>query len=209
MRYLILLLLIPRGFLHAQSWAFYGQDPGGKRYSALRQINDQNVRQLIVAWTFRTGELATYAGTEAYGKAAFEATPILIGRTLYFSTPTDRVFAIDGTTGQQRWVYDPHIDLHRDYSEMSSRGVAAWSQGDSLRIFVGTIDGRLIAIDGHTGLPVAGFGAGGTVDLRAGYGDAVQETSPPAIIGDRVVVGSSMGDNQRFDQPPGVVRAYD
>jgi quinoprotein glucose dehydrogenase len=210
MRYLVsIFILLSPVLAWAQTWSYYGQDPGGKRYSALHQINDQNVSKLTLAWTFRTGELATYAGTGAEGKAAFEATPILIGRTLYFSTPSDRVFAIDATTGQQRWVYDPHVDLHADYSEMSSRGVSAWRQGDSLRIFVGTIDGRLIALDGHTGRPVENFGSGGIIDLRAGYGDAVQETSPPAIIGDRVIVGSAMGDNLRFDQPPGVVRAYD
>src|SRR5580698_5050090 len=151
MRYLIPLLLILPGLLRAQTWSAYGQDPGGKRYSALQQINDKNVRELTVAWTFRTGELATYTGTGALDKAAFEATPILIGRTLFFSTPSDRVFAIDAATGQQRWVYDPHVDLDADYSEISSRGVAAWSSGDSLRVFVGTIDGRLIALDGHSG----------------------------------------------------------
>jgi quinoprotein glucose dehydrogenase len=210
MRYLFsLLILLSPVLVLSQTWSFYGQDPGGKRYSALRQISDKNVSQLTVAWTFRTGELATYAGTGASDKAAFEATPILIGRTLYFSTPSDRVFAIDAATGQQRWVYDPHVDLHRDLSEMSSRGVAAWSQGDSLRIFVGTLDGRLIALDGHTGLPADNFADHGIVNLRAGYSNEIQETSPPAIIGDRVIVGSSMGDNQRFNQPPGVVRAYD
>lgn len=209
MRYLIPLLLIVPGLLQAQTWSSYGQDPGGKRYSALRQINDATVSKLALAWTFRTGELATYAGTGALDKAAFEATPILIGRTLYFSTPSDRVFAIDAATGQQRWVYNPRVDLHADYSEISSRGVAAWSGGDSLRIFVGTIDGRLIALDGHTGQPAAGFGDQGIVNLRAGYSDEVQETSPPTVMGDRVIVGSSMGDNQRFNQPPGVVRAYD
>jgi quinoprotein glucose dehydrogenase len=209
MRYLIPLLLILPGLLRAQTWSAYGQDPGGKRYSALQQINDKNVSKLTLAWTFRTGELATYTGTGALDKAAFEATPILIGRTLFFSTPSDRVFAIDAATGQQRWVYDPHVDLDADYSEISSRGVAAWSSGDSLRVFVGTIDGRLIALDGHSGQPAADFGDHGTVNLRAGYSDEVQETSPPAIIGDRVIVGSSMGDNQRFNQPPGVVRAYD
>jgi quinoprotein glucose dehydrogenase len=210
MRYIITLVALLSPFLaRTQTWPSYGQDPGGKRYSALRQINDKNVRKLTLAWTFRSGELATYAGTGALDKAAFEATPILIGRTLYFSTPSDRVFAIDAVTGQQRWVYDPHVDLHADYSEISSRGVAAWSRGDSLRIFVGTIDGRLIALDGHTGQSAPDFGDRGTVNLRVGYGEEVQETSPPAVIGDRVVVGSSMGDNQRFNQPPGVVRAYD
>ena len=210
MRYLIpiLVLLSPVPGM-TQTWSYYGQDAGGKRYSSLTRINDKNVSKLTVAWTFRTGELATYAGTGALNKAAFETTPILIGRTLYFTTPSDRVFAIDAATGQQRWVYDPRVDLHADYSEISSRGVAAWSAGDSLRIFVGTIDGRLIALDGRTGQPAANFGDQGAVNLRAGYSDEVQETSPPAIIGDRVIVGSSMGDNQRFNQPPGVVRAFD
>src|ERR1700722_11829634 len=107
MQYLIFFLVILPGLLRAQTWSYYGQDAGGKRYSALRQINDKNVDRLTVAWTFRTGELATYAGTGPLDKAAFEATPILIGRTLYFSTPSDRVFAIDAATGRQYWIYDP------------------------------------------------------------------------------------------------------
>jgi quinoprotein glucose dehydrogenase len=210
MRYVIsLFTLLSPVLAMTQTWSYYGQDPGGKRYSALRQINDKNVRKLTLAWTFRTGELVTYAGSGALDKAAFEATPVLIGRTLYFSTPSDRVFALDAATGQERWVYDPHVDLRADYSEISSRGVAAWRSGDTLKIFVGTIDGRLIALDGRTGQPAADFGDHGTVNLRAGYSDEVQETSPPAVMEDRVIVGSSMGDNQRFNQPPGVVRAYD
>ena len=103
------------------SWSFYGQDAGGKRYTSVRQINDRNVGRLAVAWTCRTGELDTYAGTNALGKACFETTPILIGRSLYFSTPSDRVIAVDAATGQQRWVYDPKVDLNGDYSEFSSR----------------------------------------------------------------------------------------
>jgi quinoprotein glucose dehydrogenase len=118
------------------------------------------------------------------------------------------VIAVDAATGQQQWVYDPKVDLNGDYSEFSSRGVAAWPVGaravaadpgsDSLRLFIGTIDGRLIALDAHTGLPVATFGGQGIVDLRAGLGEnasEIQETSPPAVIGDLVIVGSSIGDN--------------
>lgn len=209
MRYILALIAALPAIANAQSWSCYGQDPGGKRYSALDQINNKNVDRLTVAWTFQTGELKTYIGTGALDKAAFEATPILIDRTLYFSTPSDRVFAIDAATGRQRWVYDPHVDFHQDYSEISSRGVAAWNGGDTLRIFIGTVDGRLIAIDGRNGHEVPHFGTSGTINLRAGYSSEVQETSPPAIIGDKVIVGSSMGDNQRFNQPPGVVRAYD
>ncbi len=199
----------------AGEWPAYGRDAGGGRYSPLKQVNDKNVAQLTEAWTFHTGELGTYtAGTEALSKAAFEATPLMIGHTLYFSTATDRVFAIDAATGRQQWLYDPKVNLYEDFSEISSRGVSAWPAGANgaagpKRIFVATIDGRLIALDAKTGVPVAGFGDAGTVDLKDGYGYDISVTSPPAIIGNLVVVGSSLGDNQRFNASRGAVRAYD
>ncbi|HEY4108196.1 pyrroloquinoline quinone-dependent dehydrogenase [Puia sp.] len=209
MRYscFFLLLLLQLG-VRAQdgSWAYYGKDAGGTRYSALKQINDHTVGRLQVAWTSRTGELEKYTGTHALEKAAFECTPILIGRTLYVSTPSNRVIALDGATGQQRWVYDPNVNMNGDFSEISNRGVAYWKGG---RLFIGTIDGRLIALDVVTGKPAADFGREGIVDLRAGVGADIAETSPPTVAGDLVIVGSSLGDNQRFDYPPGVVRAYD
>jgi quinoprotein glucose dehydrogenase len=205
------------------TWSYYGKDAGGGRYTPLQQINGSNIGRLAPAWTYRTGELKTYAGTSAMEKAAFETTPVLVGRTLYFSTPSDRVIAVDGATGRERWVFDPKVDLRRDYSEISSRGVAVWPQPDgrqgqrgatgpaglALRIFIGTIDGRLIALNAATGQPETGFGRMGTVDLKEGLGSSISETSPPTVIGDLVIVGSSLGDNQRFNYPPGVVRAYD
>src|SRR5258708_21696666 len=144
----------------AGSWAYYGQDAGGKRYTGLQQINAGNVGQLTVAWTYRTGELKKYAGTSVMEKAAFETTPILIGRTLYFSTPSDRVIALDAATGEQKWIYDPGVNLQAGYSEISSRGVAAWPAGAQAveKIFIGTIDGRLIGPDAVTGRPAASFG---------------------------------------------------
>ena len=193
------------------SWAYYGQDAGGMRYTPLKQINGRNVSRLKPVWTFRTGELKKYEGNHALEKAAFETTPILIGRTLYLSTPSDRVIALDAATGQQRWVYDPDVDLHADHSEISNRGVAAWPAGakSAERIFIGTLDGRLIALEALTGQLSASFGKNGVVDLRAGLGDDIAETSPPVVAGNLVIVGSSLGDNQRFDYPPGTVRAYD
>jgi quinoprotein glucose dehydrogenase len=202
-----------------QSWPYYGQDAGGSRYTSLRQINDGNVSHLGLAWTYRTGELKLYEGTSALEKAAFETTPILVGRTLYFSTPSDRVIAVDATTGREIWKFDPKVNLQHDYSEISSRGVAVWpAGGENLgsglpaggsRIFIGTIDGKLIALDALTGQPIEAFGRMGTVDLKEGLGDDIAETSPPAVIGNLVIVGSSLGDNQRFDNPAGTVRAYD
>ena len=196
-------------------WPAYGRDPGGTRFAPLDQINRDNVRQLEVAWMFRTGELATYEGTRAASKAAFEATPIMVDGTLYFSTPSNRVFAIDADSGSEKWAYDPQVDVSAGYSEFTSRGVSTWVDPDRAagqplhrRIFVGTIDGCLIALDAASGQPVEAFGDNGQVDLRKGVG-RIQVTSPPAIVDNVLVIGSAIGDNNRFDHEPGVVRAFD
>ena len=198
-------------------WPAYGRDGGGARFSPLHQINDKNVSKLKVAWTYQTGELKKYEGTRAIEKAAFEATPLMIGQTLYFSTPSCRVFAIDAANGKEKWVFDPQVNLKKDFSEITSRGVSFWpSPNDPAadnktgkRIFVATIDGRLIAIDAETGQAIQSFGKDGVVDLKAGLGNDISVTSPPAIIKNLVIVGSSLGDNQRYDYPRGTVRAYD
>jgi len=195
----------------ASSWPFYGHDAGGGRYTPLRQIDEHTVSKLKVAWTYRTGELAAYEGTSLTERAAFETTPILLGRTLYLSTPSSRVIALDAASGKEKWVFDPKIDLRGDFSEFASRGVTAWPAGgtEAKRIFVGTIDGRLIALDAATGRPISSFADKGVIDLGKEWGGGIQETSPPAIAGNLVIVGSALGDNQRFDYPPGVIRAYD
>jgi len=222
-RFAILILLIgSNSFLPAQTkpnnqsgddWPTYGKDPGGARYALSKKINDKNVGNLKVAWSFQTGELKSYEGTSAREKAAFEATPIMLGRTLYFSTPSNRVFAIDAVTGTELWVYDPKVNLRKDFSEVTSRGVSTWPAPGAVakerRIFVATIDGRLIAISAHTGEIIKAFGDSGTVDLKKGFGNDISVTSPPAVIGNLVIVGSSLGDNQRIDYPRGAVRAYD
>jgi quinoprotein glucose dehydrogenase len=199
-------------------WPAYGNDPGGARYSPLADITRRNVAGLKVAWTYRTGDAA--AGFRSAAKRAFEATPLMVDGTLYVSTPTDRVVALDAETGAERWVYDPHVDPDRDYSEVTSRGVATWVDARAKaggpgrrRIFVGTIDARLVAVDAATGQACEGFGARGQVDLSVGVGlknpGDYQVTSPPSVCGDVVVVGSSIGDNRRTDVERGVVRGFD
>ena len=201
-------------FTNKGQWANYGNDPVGMRYSPIDQINIDNVTQLNVAWTYQSGELETYEGTEVASKAAFEATPLMIDGILYFSTPTNRVIAVDAGSGREKWVYDPKVNLQREYSEITSRGVSKWidynlqpADNGYMRILVATIDGRLIALDSKFGKPIASFGINGTVDLKKDVG-RIQVTSPPAVIGDLIITGSTMGDNWRFDFPPGVVRAY-
>jgi quinoprotein glucose dehydrogenase len=199
-------------------WPAYGRDPGGSRYSPLAQIHRGNVQQLQVAWIHRTGEAE--AKERAAAKAAFEATPLSIDGTVYFSTPFNRVIALDAQTGTELWHYDPKVDLSASFSEVTSRGVSFWhdrkarkNAACSRRIFEGTIDARLIALDSATGAPCTDFGKNGQLDLTAGIGlkgrGDYQVTSPPAVIEDFVVVGSSIGDNRAADLESGVVRAFD
>jgi len=188
--------------------------------AAADQITRENVARLQAVWTYHTGALMPLS--ELNERAAFEATPILVDGTLYLSTPFNRVIALDPATGKERWSYDPKVDRGHGYSEVTSRGVSAWLDPKAasgapckLRIFEGTIDARLIAVDGHTGVPCADFGRNGTVDLTRGvaYGPEFrgdyEVTSPPVIAGDVLITGSSIGDNGAVDMPRGVVRGYD
>jgi quinoprotein glucose dehydrogenase len=96
-------------------WPYYGGDAGGSRFSPLTEINRENVQELRVAWTYHTGDVSD--GTKHPLKSAFEATPILVDGTLYFSTAFNRVIALDPETGAERWRYDPKIDLDGEYSD--------------------------------------------------------------------------------------------
>ena len=202
----------------SDGWNSYGGDPGGSRYSTASQISRENVAQLKVAWTFHTG--AWQLETKLIRKAAFESTPILFDNKLFLTSPYDKVFALDPATGEKIWDFDPHVDLTRNYSEVASRGVSAWrdakakpGQPCALRIFLGTLDARLIALDAETGRPCTDFAAAGTFDLsadasttpewRGGY----QVTSAPAIANDLVITGSSIADNWKVDVGRGIVRA--
>ncbi|MGO9648577.1 MAG: pyrroloquinoline quinone-dependent dehydrogenase [Terriglobales bacterium] len=199
-------------------WAYYGHDAGGTRYSPLAQINRQNVAQLKVAWVFHTGDISD--GSNGKKRSGMETTPILVEDTLYLTTGFNRVFAVDAESGKQRWVYDPMIELAGNYGDgLINRGVAAWldplrpkGKPCRRRIFEATLDARLIALDAATGEPCIDFGNRGQISLRdvARYIPAQYHmTSPPAVIDDIVVVGSSIDDNSRVDMPSGVVRAFD
>ncbi|MFL6618757.1 MAG: PQQ-binding-like beta-propeller repeat protein, partial [Povalibacter sp.] len=199
-------------------WSAYGGDPGGNRFSEATQINRANVDQLQIAWTYRTGELG--AGFARLDKMSFEATPILASGSLFLSTPTNIVIALDPASGKERWRYDPHIPRELRYSEVTSRGVSYWAAAQSQagqacaqRILIGTLDARLIALDAVTGTPCSDFGANGAVDLLQGVRATERGnyliTSPPAIFRDLVITGSAIGDNRGAELERGLVRAFD
>jgi quinoprotein glucose dehydrogenase len=202
----------------ASDWGYYGGDLFGQRFSSLNEINRKNVQHLTVAWTYHTGE--TGAGFARASKMSFEVTPILAFGLLYLETPTNILIALDPETGAQRWRFDPHIDRSRSYAEVSARGVSIWEDSDSRhtgpctrRVFTGTLDARLLAVDAGTGTPCQDFGNGGQIDLTNGL--RIQDpgnylvTSPPAIYENVVVVGSALADEQSTELERGIIRAFD
>ena len=201
-------------------WPAYGRDPGGSRYAPIDDISRDNVAQLRVAWTYRTREADSAFSTRR--ETSLEATPLVVDGTLYLATPLGRAIALDPATGTERWAFDPHVDRRINFGDFTNRGVSTWVDAGARlnahcrrRIFVAVIDARLIALDARDGRPCVDFGTNGTVDLRVGLRNPPFETaeyevtSPPAIIGGLVVVGSAVADNNRVDAASGEVRAFD
>ena len=202
-------------------WTHTEGAPGGGRFSPLTDITRENVAQLRVAWTYEHDDfwegrfpLKVNGGTSA------ESTPIVVDGRLFVTTPANRVIALDPETGRELWTFDPQLERGRAYANMwINRGVAYWrdpaaSGACAARVFLATLDARLIALDAATGTPCSDFGANGTVDLLAGLAPVhdtweYNVTSPGTVIGDRIVVGSSIADTLRPDAPPGDVRAFD
>jgi quinoprotein glucose dehydrogenase len=199
-------------------WRNYGHDPGGMRFSPLRQINSANVRHLQRAWTYEI------APTPNSGIVAFESTPLMVDGVLYFTTQTSHAIALDAETGKELWVFDPFPGESGTRRPVPNRGAAYWEGHSPVpcggeehtldkRLFYITLDAHLFALDPKTGHPCQGFGEGGAIDLRVGVADQwpkgrYDSTSPPTIYKDLVITGSEV---QEFPSkgPSGDVRAFD
>ncbi len=176
-------------------WAVYGGQPANQHYSSLTQINRSNVNKLKVAWTYDTGE-----------EGILETNPVVVGRTLYAYTPSQKVIALDAVTGKLLWKFDAGIK-----AEHWARGVSYWTDGHESRIFAGVMN-SLYALDPTTGKPVPSFGENGKVDLRKNLrGDYtnhyISMDTPGVIYKDLIIVGGEMPET--LPAAPGDIRAYD
>lgn len=205
-------------------WAAWGANDQGTRFAAMDDINLGNVKDLKVAWTAHTGDIPQSTGSGAED----QNTPIQVGDTLYLCTAYGTVLALDIDTGAEKWRYVSGGEIPAwqrcrgvaYYDAASARRVTDQPDGSTpdaaispRRIFVPTVDGRLVGLDAETGQPAANFGENGIVDLKVGMGEVkpgyYQQTSTPLVAANLVIVGGRVADNNETGEPPGVVRAFD
>jgi len=205
-------------------WRAYGRTPHGTRYAPIDQINRDNVKNLELAWTFRTGDIPS-SGAED------QNTPLQVGDTVYTCSAHNIVHALNAENGEVRWKFDPQAKAPLwqrcrgvSYYEPAAAPAqpaqdgagapvpAAAGAACAARIVMTTIDARLIELDAKTGQPCADFGSGGTVDLKQGMGEVKPgfyfQTSAPTVMRDLVMIGGWVWDNVETGEPSGAVRAF-
>lgn len=198
-------------------WPHYASDQGSSKYAPLAQINADNVASLENVWTWRSPDDAIMAKDRRMGALGYKNTPLKIGDVLYVSTSLGQVAAIHADTGENLWLFDTGAWKSGRPTNLgfNTRGVAYWSDGKRHRVLMPTNDAHLWSIDADTGKPDPKFGEEGRIDLTKGLGRPVDRRrysviSAPMVVGDVVVVGSSIMDRPRKKQsPPGHVRGFD
>lgn len=213
-------------------WPSYGATNQSQKYSTLDQITGANFKDLKIAWTWKTPDIELIANdhfdrTPALTPYGFKATPLVVKGMMYISTGLHQIAAIDPATGVTKWLYNPKAydeGMQADVMGWISRGVAYWSGKNDERILMGTLDGYILALDAKTGKPILSFGDHGKTDLNAPVPRAMRNTlhlpmgethyvsvdSPPVVVRDTVIVGSSMSDRTPTKEwPPGYVQAFD
>lgn len=213
-------------------WPAWGRNTEGNRFAQFNQINKSNVKDLKVAWTYNTGDLAVDG-------AEYQVTPLKIEDTVYLCTPLNKIIALDATSGKEKWRYDPKSKITEStagwrrcrgvgYADLTAMASAAsdTANGENAavaadapalcrkRIVATTIDARMFEVDAETGALCEDFGDHGFVDLRVGLTPAPEEgsynlTSAPLVADGVIMVGGRLNDNLTVDEPSGVVRGFD
>lgn len=197
-------------------WRYVGASQGASKYSPVADIDRSNVDQIEVAWTWEPNELPNQEFNTRPG--SFEATALMIDNVVYVATMYTRIVALDAETGEELWAFDP--EAYRTGPRgagpggFKHRGVAVWGTGDDMRVFINSRD-RLHAVRATNGEAIRSFGENGHVTLTEDFpnpvtSDEFDQTSPPVVFDDLVIVGSRVPDRvqHRFDTP-GSVQAFD
>jgi quinoprotein glucose dehydrogenase len=182
------------------NWTSYASDKFSSQYSPLDHIDKANVKDIEVKWTWHSPD-NDLKDQFKFPVSIYQVTPIAINGILYASSSTAIVSAINGSTGQTIWTYDPetyksNAPAHGAYIH---RGVSYWDDGAGGRIIIGTPDARLIALNAKDGSLVEPSGKGGILDLSQGLSRQFDASNygistPPIIANDVIAIGSSITD---------------
>ncbi|QSW37272.1 pyrroloquinoline quinone-dependent dehydrogenase [Leclercia pneumoniae] len=194
--------------------SFHGQ-LNAQKYSPLKQITAENVGKLTKVWEFHTGDVSDGKGDTP--ATVWSATPIFANDTLYIGTPFDRLIALDPGTGKEKWHYDtksPRKALTQPV--LKNRGVSYWQAknpvaGEACQkiVYMGTVDGKLYAIDADSGKPCSDFADNGMLDVNqwntVNAKFPLSILQPPTVVGDHLIVGWAGKDWAYAEAPPGSV----
>lgn len=194
--------------------SFHGQ-LNAQKYSPLTQITADNVGKLTKVWEFHTGDVSDGKGDTP--ATVWSATPIFANDTLYIGTPFDRLIALDPGTGKEKWHYDTKSSRKAlTQPVLKNRGVSYWQAKNPVTgevcqkmVYMGTVDGKLFALDADSGKPCSGFANNGVLDLNqwntvnAKYPLSVLQ--PPTVVGNHLLVGWAGKDWAYAEAPPGTV----
>lgn len=195
---------------HPRVWSSYRGNSETNAYSPLKQINKSNIQNLEVAWQFGPQPAAgAAAGGRGFGGGG-QSNPIVIDGAMY-SILNRKVYAVNSTTGEQIWEFDPTTNGLT--GAIAMRGVSYWEKGNDKRILT-TVGPNLIAINAKTGELIKTFGVDGKVDMRVGLIPGVDPTtirdvtasSPGVVCNDLIIMGSRVDEN--YGASPGHIRAY-
>lgn len=164
-----------------RDWTSYGQDPGGTKYSTLKQINTANVARLERAWTVHTGDTGGF----------FSSTPLVIDNIVYFNSASG-IWALEGHTGTPLWKHAVR--------GAARRGVSYWpGDGQHPPRILTTVGTKLVALDPKTGTPIQTFGTNGEVEMGTGW------LSPPAIYKNYILTGGGQPTVRAWDARTGAL----
>lgn len=187
-----------------QDWDHYLGDASTNQYSPLDQINVSNASQLEIAWTYSSDD------RDEDNRTQIQCNPLVIDGILYGTTPKLKAFAINPTTGEELWTFDPFDDDYQLFGLGVNRGLTSWKSEGEHRIFY-SAGANLYAIDAHTGKGIPSFGNAGAVDLKTGLGpiaegESVVSNTPGVIFEDLIIMGSRV--NESLGAAPGHIRAF-
>ena len=197
-------------------WDTFNGNLANTKFADVDTFTPANVAELEHVWEFHTGDVSDGSGD--LPETVWSATPIYANETLYLGTPFYRILALDPATGAERWSYDSKSALEAlTQPALKNRGVAYWESGQTgpceKRVYLGTMDAELHAVDADTGELCADFAQGGVLNVN--QWNTVNDKfpfsllQPPTVVGDTLMLGWAGNDWAYSVAPPGNLMAID